>query len=205
MRDLCAQCIADLPLNRSCCTQCAIPLPQTGLCGGCLAKPPPFDACHAPLIYQAGVRQLVHGLKFHRQLANARLLADVMLPKLQLIADRPQRIVPVPLHRTRLRERGYNQSLELARYLGRALDIPVDGQSCKRIKATLPQSSLGAKERKKNVRGAFELKPLALGALSHVALVDDVITSGNTLSELARLYKKAGVARVSAWCAARAD
>jgi ComF family protein len=200
--DLCQLCEADLPLNRSCCTRCARPLPMAGLCGTCLSRPPAFDSCYAPLLYEAGASTLVRGLKFHQQLANARLLAGFMLPGLEALADRPQLILPVPLHSGRLRERGFNQSLELARYLGQALAIPVDSNSCQRIKATQPQSSLGKKARKANVRGAFALRqPMAL---EHLALVDDVITSGNTLNELARLFKKAGVLRVSAWCATRA-
>lgn len=200
--DLCKLCEADLPHNRTACSQCAKPLPMAGLCGACLAKPPAFDACQAAFSYQAGVAALVRGLKFQQQLANARLLAQLMLPSLEALNERPDLILPVPLHPERLKERGFNQSLELASYLGRALDIPVDTKSCARIKATLPQSSLGKKERKKNVRNAFALR----GSLKarHLVLVDDVITTGNTLEELARLCKKAGVEKVSAWCAARA-
>lgn len=145
---------------------------------------------------------LIRGLKFHQQLANARVLVQLMLPSLEALNDRPDLILPVPLHPERLRERGFNQSLELARHLGKTLNIPVDTKSCERIKATLPQSGLGKKERKKNVRGAFALRgPLKV---RHLVLVDDVITTGNTLEELARLCKKAGVEKVSAWCAARA-
>lgn len=200
--DLCAFCEADLPLNQSCCPGCARPLPQSGLCGACLARPLPFDDCQAPLLYQGGVRMLVQGLKFHQQLANARLLAHFMLPALRQLPQRPELIVPVPLHPARIRERGFNQSLELAQHLGTGLGIPVDRVHCLRTKATLPQSGLSRKARQGNLRGAFALRrPLQV---QHLALVDDVITTGNTLSELARLFKKAGVARVSAWCAARA-
>jgi ComF family protein len=177
-------------------------MPSNRLCGACLARPLPFDSCHVPLLYQGGAKALVQGLKFHQQLANARLLAHFMLPGLRQLPQRPELIAPVPLHPARIRERGFNQSLELARHLGAGLGIPVDTVHCLRTKATLPQSGLSRKARQGNVRGAFVLRrPLEV---QHLALVDDVITTGNTLSELARLFKKAGVARVSVWCAARA-
>jgi len=108
----------------------------------------------------------------------------------------------VPLHPARLRQRGFNQALELARALSRRLAIPVDTRSCLRIRQTLPQAELDRKRRIKNLRGAFSVDGL-VGA-RHVAVLDDVVTTASTTGELAKALQRAGVARVEVWAAARA-
>ncbi len=204
--DLCAGCLADLPADRDCCSRCALPLPAGqpigALCGECQRRPPPFHVCHAAFRYEDPLPALVSGVKFHARLNLARLLglclADALREKDALM---PALILPVPLHRKRLRERGYNQALEIARTVGRELDVTVDTHSCTRILATARQAGLEQKERRRNVRGAFKLEsPLDV---EHLAILDDVVTTGSTVSELAGVLLKAGVKRVDVWAVAR--
>lgn len=205
-RDLCRGCHQDLPHNRHPCRHCALPLPDTAppgaLCGECQKRPPLFDHCHAALSYESPVDHLISGLKFHSRLSHGRLMGDLLGQYLrQRDSDPPELIIPVPLHPSRLRERGFNQALELALPLGQLFDIPIDSTSCVRTRATEPQTGLDKKARRRNMRGAFEIT----GRLKarHVALVDDVVTTGNTVNELARLLHRQGVKAVDIWAVAR--
>lgn len=184
--------------------RCAIPLPEPATeCGRCLRRPPDFDAALAPLIYGFPVDRLLPRFKFHGDLAAGRLLAATLLSAASAAPGaRPATLIPVPLHRTRLRERGYNQALELARPIARQLGIPLAPDALERVRPTRAQSELGALDRRRNVRGAFVVRGRTLP--DHVALVDDVMTTGATLSECARVLKRAGVARVDVWVVARA-
>ncbi len=198
--DLCPGCRADLPRIGACCRHCARPLPQPGICGACLTRLPPYTRTVAPFHYAGAIRQLVTGLKFHQQLGHARLLGELLAAHLADEPERPDLLLPVPLHGGRLRERGYNQALELARPVARRLEIPLDARSLVRVRATPPQSDLHERERHRNVRGAFALaRPLSA---RHVALVDDVVTTGSTVAEAARVLLRAGVERVEVWCVA---
>jgi len=205
--DLCQDCLAVLPRIPCPCTRCGEPLAvaaaQGSLCGACQKRLPAFDACRAALAYQGPVPLLVSGLKFHDRLACARLLAELLCQRLDDQDDEPpELIIPVPLHPQRLRERGFNQALELARPLSRRFAIPLDTRSCRRTRQTHPQTELDRKLRTKNLRGAF-----SVGAnlrARHVAIVDDVVTTGSTTGELAKVLKRAGVERVDVWAAARA-
>lgn len=202
--DLCAACHAELPWNRHACRQCALPMPadqDATVCGQCLSDPPPFDRAVAPLVYAPVSAWLIAGLKFRRQLGHARLLAQLLSGTLNGI-DPPDRLLPVPLHRRRLRERGYNQALEIARPLARQYRLPLDIHSVRRVKATAPQSSMGLKDRRRNIRGAFVCSTSLQD--QHVAIMDDVATSTATARELAGVLRRAGAARVSLWCVARA-
>ncbi|PKM44627.1 MAG: amidophosphoribosyltransferase [Gammaproteobacteria bacterium HGW-Gammaproteobacteria-1] len=201
--DLCPGCLRSLPWNTACCVRCAAPLPAAGLCGQCLKRPPSFDAALTPLLYRPPLDWLLQGYKFNRRLPPGRVLAELLRRHLLRHVDTlPDLILPVPLHPARLRERGYNQALELARPLARALDIPLAAGLARRIRATATQSLLPAEERRRNVRGAFELAgPLRA---RHVAIVDDVIATGSTVGELARLLRRAGAERVEVWAVARA-
>ena len=201
-RDLCPACAAALPWNRRACDRCGLPLPGSdALCGACLLTPPPFAQTRAAFIYAAPVDRLLPRFKFHGDLAAGALLAELMASRL-LDAERPQALVPVPLHRQRLRQRGYDQALELAKGLAAALDLPIIGDVLRRVGATAAQSELDASARQRNVRGAFTCRRDALPA--HVALVDDVMTTGATVRECALTLRCAGVARVDVWAVARA-
>jgi ComF family protein len=204
--DLCEGCLADLPTNRHCCSHCSLPLPAelpTGtLCGSCQRRPPPFALCRTAFRYEVPLPALVGGAKFRARMNLLRLLGQCLaLDLLERNAERPDLLLPVPLHPRRLRERGYNQALEIARVLGRELSLRVEKHSCARVLATTPQTGLERKERRRNVRGAFRvLRPLEV---TRVAIVDDVVTTGSTVSELARALLKSGVERVDVWALAR--
>jgi ComF family protein len=201
--DLCAACAAELPRNTSCCARCALPLPNpTPLCGACQRKPPPWQAAWAPFRYGWPLDRLEARYKFGRELAAGRTLGALWKRVPPPVAP-PTLILPVPLHRARLRQRGYNQALELARPLGRALGIPVRHDLLLRARATAAQTELDAPARRRNVRGAFALREGAT-LPAHVALLDDVMTTGATLAECARVLGRAGVARVDVWALARA-
>lgn len=196
----CGPCDAALPyLGPACCPVCALPTPDGVVCGRCLSHPPRLDRTVAVFAYAFPVDALIRALKFNEQLLLAPQLAGRLA---QRIEARPDCIVPMPLHPARLRERGFNQSLELSRRIARQLEIPLLEQACQRVRDTLPQSALPWKERGKNMRKAFACTADLKG--KHVAVVDDVMTSGASINELARVLRQAGASEVSAWVVARA-
>ena len=201
-RDLCAGCAAALPRNDRCCARCALPLAQPAAeCGACLRDPPPWDQACVPLRYEDPLDLLVLRLKFGGDLAAGRLLSQCMAQSLAGGAL-PDAIVPVPLSRQRLAQRGYNQALELARLLARALRLPLAPQVLRRTRDTAPQSELDAAARGANLRGAFAACAALPGP--HLALFDDVVTTGATARECARVLRAAGASRISLWAIARA-
>ncbi len=201
--DLCPDCARAMIVDRQACCRCALPLPNDEpLCGRCLRRAPAFDACHAAARYAFPIDRLLPRFKFHGDLAAGRVLAHLLTASLADHAA-PQALIPVPLHPERLRTRGYNQSLELARAVGRARGVPVCVDGLRRLRATAAQSELGAQARRRNVRNAFAAGTLA--GLEHVALIDDVMTTGATVEECARTLKRAGIVRVDVWVVARAE
>jgi ComF family protein len=202
---LCGGCLADLPFLTVGCVRCARVLPEgytAGICGACLKKPPAFDSTTAVLRYRAPVDYLIQRLKFSGELALAPLLARRLAEKIAARGDAlPELLIPVPLHRTRLRERGFNQATEVARPLGRWLKIPVDHGLCGRSWHAPPQSLTPPAARRRNVRGAFRLEEQP--HVSHVAIIDDVMTTGHTVNELAGVLRRAGVRLIEVWVVAR--
>ncbi len=199
---LCPSCRADLPVLGSHCRACALPLAVDGLCGRCQQRPPVVGEVWAALLYQPPLDSLLRGLKFHRQLLVATCLSQLMAEQLRARDGvLPELIVPVPLHRQRLRQRGFNQALEIARPLAATLGVPVDHGCCQRSQATASQSGLSARQRESNVRHAFRLRRCP--KVRHLALVDDVLTTGATTAALAKLFLRAGVGRVDIWVCAR--
>lgn len=203
-RDLCAACANDFPLNRVCCPRCALPLEAPApLCGECLRREPPFAAAWSPFRYGHPLDLLEARFKFHRDLAAGRVLSELMIERVQIdTPSLPDLLIPVPLHVSRLRERGYNQALELAKPLARALNIPLDATAMTRTRGTQAQTGLDAKARRKNLLGAFAVARTDLPP--HVALIDDVMTTGATVHECARTLREARVTRVDVWALARA-
>ena len=201
--DLCAECAAELPRNVRCCARCALPLAvPAALCGRCQRHAPPWDAAWAPFRYGWPLDRLEARYKFGGELAAGRALSTLWQrePRPQTL---PQALLVVPLHTSRLRQRGYNQALELARPLARALGVPLHVDTLRRVRPTQAQTELDARSRRRNVRGAFAL--VAGSALpAHVAVLDDVMTTGATLAECVRVLKRAGVQTVDAWALARA-
>ena len=194
---LCARCSEELPrLHGEFCPRCALPSPGAALCGRCLAEPPGYDATVAALAYDFPADALVHALKFRGELSLARFLAGLLQERLDG-REAVDLLVPVPLSAARLRERGYNQAVEIARHLPGKLDF----SSCTREHHAAPQTGLPWAERQRNVRGAFACARSLAGA--RVAVVDDVMTTGATLDEMARTLKRAGAAHVVNWVLAR--
>jgi ComF family protein len=178
------------------------PLMVPVLCGHCLSGHPAFDETYAPFIHQGAMRHLISNLKFGAYYKNARLLGKLLAEHLKQTAERPELILPVPLHKARYRQRGFNQAIEIARTVALELKIPLDLDSCKRHRDTPHQIQLPAKKRRKNLKNAFSIiKPIHA---RHIAILDDVMTTGSTAHELAYVLKKAGVSRVDVWVCARA-
>lgn len=204
--DLCPGCFEDLSRNIHCCYRCGLsfeivnPLPQ--LCGRCLKETPHFDETHAPFRYDRAMRFLITQLKFQRNYKHARLLGNLLAQHVAAASEAPDCIIPVPLHPNRYRERGFNQSLEIARQIGKQLNIPLDYTSCVRRRDTKHQSELPAKQRRNNMKQAFEV--IAPIDYHCVAIVDDVMTTGATVEALAAALKRQGAARVDVWACARA-
>lgn len=207
-RDLCAPCTDTLPWNRQACPHCAIPLPSsidgsasTSICGDCLRHPPPLHAARAACRYDFPLDRLLPRFKFHGDLAAGRLLAQLMHEAFSH-AERPDALIAVPLHHARLRQRGYDQARELAKPLAHTLRLPLLSDVLVRHRDTAPQSRLDAVQRRRNLRRAFIVT--AKSELpAHIALIDDVMTTGATLHAAAHALQRAGVARVDAWVCAR--
>ena len=197
---LCGPCDADLPrLTAPACPRCALASPGSALCGRCLTRPPAYDATQAALAYAFPADVLIQALKFRGELALAPFLGNLLL---QRIAGKDvDCIVPVPLSSPRLRSRGYNQSLEIARTIAAATRARLAPELCERSRDTSVQMELPLEEREKNVRGAFRCPALVGGKT--VAVLDDVMTTGATLDEIAATLKRAGAARVVNWVVAR--
>ncbi|MCG2578457.1 ComF family protein [Dechloromonas sp. XY25] len=198
---ICPACHADLPpLPAQRCPLCADQTTHGERCGACLKDPPYFDVTIAAFRYDFPVDRIVHALKYGHQLAIAGWCARQLIAPLK---DRAfDRLVPLPLHHERLRQRGFNQSAEIARTLAARLALPVDLDTVLRTRATPPQADLPHPERQRNVRGAFECR----GDLSgqRLLLIDDVMTTAATANECARTLKLHGAASVTVAVVARA-
>lgn len=205
---ICVACEAEMPWLGEHCQTCALPLPTAGLtCDGCLLEPPAYEQVAVPWRYDFPVDSLITRFKHNAKWPFGHLLADVLSQYLQHRFDedlpRPDALLPVPLAAKRLRQRGFNQAAMLARWLSRQLDLPCEENVVRRIQDTSAQQDLDAKARKRNLRNAFALTTDAHVKGRHLALVDDVLTTGATAQALARLLMNAGAARVDVYCLAR--
>ncbi len=201
---LCQRCRDKITQTTPCCQICQAGLKLDGTCGECITLQPNFEKAYTLGDYAGALAELITGLKFQNKLPYGRALSELWLetlPQFYPQNDFPSLIIPVPLHKKRLRQRGFNQSLEIAKPIGKQFKIPVDRFSCIRVKATQPQLSLPQKERKKNLADAFKIqKPIIA---EHVAIMDDVFTTGHTANALAIALKQQGVKRIDVWCCAR--
>lgn len=196
---LCERCYAALPwLPAAQCPQCAVPTSEGLLCGSCLAHPPRFDAIRAAFAYEWPLAPLIHRYKYGSNLALARLFAHCLAARVRTAVDL---VIPMPLADERLAERGFNQALEIARGVCRRKGLGLAADACRRVRATAPQATLPWKERARNIRGAFVCDADLSGL--RVAVVDDVLTTGATLNELARNLRKAGAREIQGWVVAR--
>lgn len=174
------------------------------MCGECAQRRPRFDRCIAPYRYAYPLDHIVRRLKYGGAVAEGRVLGGLLADRLMQLdaSERPTILLPVPLGRARYVRRGYNQATELATVVSCRLGIEVCTDTLARSRETLEQAGLDRKARRKNLRKAFELlRPLRA---DHVAIVDDVVTTGSTANEIARVLKRAGTRRVDVWAIARA-
>jgi len=207
--DLCLPCRGDLPWLQHACRHCALPLPpgdKNSSCGHCQSDVTATDCCHVALLYDYPVDRLVGALKFERRLQLARTLGELLIMRLAADIDAarlklPDLILPVPLHSKRLIVRGYNQSEEIAVWVAKHFGLKLRRNLAVRVKPTLAQTGLTRRARLENVRGAFTLNENLTGL--RVAIIDDVITTGSTTAQLAKLCKKNGAEEVQVWAIAR--
>jgi ComF family protein len=210
---ICVQCQKEFFPNQNYrCPCCAIPIPASApasnhLCGECLKKRPTFDRTIVACNYLPPIDHLVLALKFGHQLGLAKAFAKELRNQISNMSQEalPDLICPIPLGAQRLVARGFNQSLEIAKPLGNDLGIPVRHNLLLRLRDTLQQSSLHPDARHKNVRNAFTVNPEMCSLIQgrHVAIVDDVITTGTTLNEAAKVLKRFGASKVSNFVFAR--
>lgn len=200
----CPSCYAELPLQPAgVCSCCGAPEPGAAVCARCFHRAPAFDSCLSAYIYRYPVDQIIKKLKYRARLDLAHALAQPLLETtgrgLEVV---PDCLLPTPLHYARLRSRGFNQAREIARVLSQRLSLPVDDQLVRRHRPTAQQFELRPEQRARNVKGAFSL--LKTMGYKNIAVVDDILTTGSTAHELARLLKRHGAQHVQVWCLARA-
>jgi len=204
--EVCPDCYRALPHNERCCLRCALPLAEgvnNGvLCGRCIQKLPAFDYAHSLFRYEDEVIALVHRLKFGEKINYARSIGELLLRRLLETGELPDCLLPVSLHKSRLRQRGFNQSIEISREISKKLSIPIEHTAVIRQRSTVAQTGLNAKQRQKNIRDAFTV--VRQLHYKHVLIIDDVMTTGATVNELAKVLKKSGVERVGVLSIARA-
>ncbi|MDH5737766.1 MAG: ComF family protein [Gammaproteobacteria bacterium] len=212
--DLCYFCESDLPWIRNACRHCAAPIREFGgICPHCLKSPPPWREIICPFLYQPPLDYLIKKFKFDQHLVSGHVLGMLLALYIKLYYQKssppldrrsfPDLIIPVPLHKIRLKERGYNQCLELGICVSDQLGIPVDNRCIRRVRDTHPQQQLARKARLGNVRAAFAIDRPVQGC--NVALLDDVITTGSTLAEVTRLLIQEGARRVDVYALAKTD
>lgn len=207
-QDLCNKCKAALPWVDDRCYQCGSPLDMSIdslRCQPCYETPPNFDRLCALFNYEQPVIQLVKNLKFGQKLAYGKILGQLLAEKIPVwYKDHrlPQAILPIPLHNSRLRQRGFNQALELLWPQAHALNIPIVLNLCKRIYHTPPQASLDKRRRKRNMKGIFQITTSVV--YEHIAIIDDVVTTSSTVNAVSATLKEAGVERVDVWTICRA-
>jgi ComF family protein len=204
--DLCVACYQLLPVNSCACARCGLPLSRDELvCGRCLRRSPPYEYSFCAFEYGYPVEHLIQQLKYSGSFKAARVLSHLLQRYLleRHVSLWPSCIVPMPLHPIRYHERGYNQAIELGRFLAPGLRIPLRTDLLQRVRHTREQVGLTRAERRKNLRRAFAVTAVTMP--KHVAVLDDVITTGSTAIEVARTLKAAGVEQIEVWGLARAS
>ncbi|NKC15710.1 MAG: ComF family protein [Gammaproteobacteria bacterium] len=197
---LCDRCAANLPWLLTRCEKCARPLSFDGVCGACRQQPPICNSTHSSLRYTGDVVILIHAVKFGGGLNLCSTLATLMLKARRPIVFDQTQVVSVPLSQRRLRQRGFNQSLEIARQLANQLQLEIFHRLRRTGQAPAQSSLKSARERRRNVRSQFELQGQAP---VHALIVDDVYTSGSTVQEIARVLRRHGSERIDVWTCAR--
>jgi len=209
-QDLCADCVRELPWNQHHCERCAEPWPDpfAGLCQHCVSDEPYFDQCYTPFVYQFPVDQLILQGKGSKRAELLFVLARLFVNQVKTEGlTLPDLIVPVPLHPNKQHSRGYNQAGVLAHLVGRKLGVPVRHDLITKVREPKQQKTLSRSGRQQNIQRAFRIERQVLRSLTspahHIVLMDDVITTGSTLNQLARQLRSSGVERVDGWAMAR--
>jgi ComF family protein len=190
-----------IPLGPSC-TQCGFPLSDNTylICGYCIKNPPSFDSATIAYRFEEPLRSLLHRFKYREGLYLGSFLSQLIINAWQKQPTQPQCLIPVPMHPKKLKIRGFNQAAVLTRLFAKQLKIPYDLISCQKKINTQPQALLDGKKRTQNIKGAFSIKKIPY---THIALIDDLLTTGSTANELAQTLKKSGIETVELWCCAR--
>ena len=210
--DICLACQHDLPWNECYCRQCSLPMPTSSrnkqtfgmICGECISTPPPFNKTVAPFRYEIPVNKAIRILKYQQKLYFAKafthFLADAIDQQYQK-DSRPNCLIPVPMYKDKLKERGFNQAQLISKQLSQLVSIPTHESILQKIKSTPAQTGLNKTQRTQNLKGSFQLNESVSGL--HIALVDDVVTTRATSDLLCKLLINAGAKRVDVWCIAR--
>ena len=183
-------------------TQQAVMTNYPAECNDCLTYPPAQTRTEIVFVYHGAVPYLIKALKFANNHASGRVLGTLMAKYFSTLDKKPDLLIPVPLHPNRYQQRGYNQSIELARPVAQKLHIPLALDVCTRVRSTQAQSRLSAKDRQRNIKGAFYMRTAVQA--DHIAIIDDVITTGSTASEMAKVLSQQGIRRVDVWACAKA-
>jgi len=196
---VCKPCYLDLPFQYRYCSRCGQNYSaKTDYCGHCLISQPTFDHCFCPFKYQSSIKDLICKLKYRQRPELAKAAASLLMGELiESSFERPDALIAVPMHISRLRERGYNHSTLIAQHLSKTLKIPLLTGSIGKSKATPPQAQQSLKQRKKNLAGSFSIKKNIYA--KNVAIIDDVVTTGSTAEEIAKILKINGVDYVQVW------
>lgn len=201
---VCTDCYALLTPLPAACRHCAIPLPdaQFPVCGQCLRQKPAIDNVFTAYRFEEPLRTLLHEFKYRHGFYLSTFMTKLIRDGLSCKSYETQCLIPIPMHRLRIRQRGFNHAALLTKQLSRQLKIPYDLFYCKKIRHTPPQAGLNSKQRQNNIQHAFSTKACPL-PYEHVTLIDDLLTTGSTACELAKTLKLRGVAQVDLWCCAR--
>jgi ComF family protein len=198
--EICLGCYRDLPRARYPCPTCARPCSVPGSCVECVSRPPVFARATATFVYGFPVDRMIRRLKYRGRLPHARLLGELLGHAVRRFKTPPAAIVPVPLHRRRLRQRGFNQAREIAAAVARVTALPLRDRLCARRLDTPPLWSLDPSRRRSELTQAFECRDTPP---PRVAIVDDVLTTGATATSLATILRRAGALHVEVWAVAR--
>lgn len=199
---VCTHCTSLIKAIGPRCQHCAMPLPDESfpVCGICIKKRPKLDRVYTAYCFEEPLRTLIHEFKYSQGFYLRSMLVQLILDALTPDALNTECLIPVPLHKKRLQERGFNQAAILAKFLSKKTKRPYQLNLCEKMIHTKPQAGLEAKERQQNLTNAFQAQSTPF---KHITLIDDLLTTGSTANELAHTFKAKGVIRVDLWCCAR--
>ena len=196
---ICTSCYTELPFQGNNCARCGQRYSSGhDYCGRCLSSPPSFDQCFCPFEYKSGIKDLICSIKYREKPSLAKAAAQLLAREItENDIELPQAIIPVPMHVKRLRSRGYNHANLIAKQLSLILDIEYIDDLIAKTKPTPAQAGLSLKKRQTNLKNSFKLTKST--KFSRIAIIDDVMTTGATAEEIAKILKKNGVDYIQVW------